>query len=392
MLVFTCQTNFAQPFGEPVSTCQIYELHYENSSGEKGITYFRYNHQNKMSKAKWTLEDKSRYSTNFYDYDVNGNIVSAYREFSDSLTSYESFCYDDEGNKISEFFYRSDGISGTATYSYADNRLQSAVFKNYKGWLSGTLEWTYNPNNQKEKGTLKNKDNIVCTIYFDYDKEGNLTKEFWDFNGKWSQTFRYTYVQKNQTRHFYSSPYVSVESNFRIRSEDYTFNNEIGGPSRYYYDASGLLAKKVFTRSDNLETNTLYTYDTAGRLVSSKRIYSDSSIATFTYAYDENDNQIRRDFHKADTLYGMELYFYNTDNELIKAYIKNFDGWLTGIIDFTNDDHGKIVNGEFKGEKDINALIDFNYSTNNLVSDITWKFPSGKFQKYHFEYEQINVP
>lgn len=389
IVLLACKTVYAQPFGESLPTYQISELHYENSSGEKGVTYFRYNHLDRLVKAKWTLEDKSRCSTNAYAYDSKGHLVSAYRNFSDSLTSFESFNYDDKGNKVLEFFYRSDGKSGKATYLYNGSRLKTATYNNYKGWLTGILELKYNSNNQKETGTLTNANKVICRISFLYDKAGNLIKEFWDFNGKWNQTFRYRYVRKGQSNHFYSSPYLSAKSDVRISAEDYTYNDEVGGPSHYYYNESGLLAKKVFIRSDSLTTHTFYNYDTKGKLLSSKRVYSDSSTATFTYEYNETDKLIRRNYFKADTLHGFELYIYNDDNELTEAYLKNFDGWLSGIIHFKNDEPGKITTGEFKGEDGFDALISFEYNQNNLVSAITWEFSFGKFQKYTFEYEPV---
>lgn len=391
VFLLLCKITYSQPFDEAMPSYQIIELQYENSSDEKGITRFRYDN-NQLIKAFWTLKDKSRYSINYYEHDANGNLISAFRDFSDGLTSFECFNYDSAGNKISEFFYRSDSIYGAATYIYNGSRLIGANFDNYKGRLNGRLDIQYNSRNQKKKGVLKNNGRNICEISYDYDKAGNLKKELWDFNGKWSQTFRYIYALKKRKKLFYSSPFLSKTSNYRIPKENYTFNNEIGGPSQYYYNKSGLLEKKVFTRSDSLTTTTFYNYDNDGKLISSRRLYSDGSVARFTYTYDGKSKLIRRNYLRADTLYGFEAYLYNNDNELLKAYLKNFDGWLTGTINFETNELGEILSGEFIGENGFNAFITFHYNEEKLVSEIIWEFSFGKFQKYQFEYEPIQLP
>jgi hypothetical protein len=385
-------TVYSQPFGEAVPEYVIIELLYENSSGEKGITYFRYDYQYKLIKAKWSLDNKKRYSNNYYEYDSNGNLVSTFRDFSDGIISYECFNYDTTGNKISEYFYRSDGITGSAVYTYNSNQLIAAEFINHKGWLNGRLEIQYDRNNQKNKGVLLKDNNIIGEISYDYDTTGNLIREFWDFNGKWSQTYNYIYTKKNKTMRFYSSPYLSTESNYRVCREYYTYNNEIGGTSFYYYNKHGLLEEKIYIRNDNFITNTFFNYDTEGRLISSKRIYSDSSVDIFTFTYNKENKLINRSLYKSDTLYGFEAYLYNSDGELIKAYLRNFDGWLSGTINFQSNESGKIANADFTGENGVNASIIFSYNQENLISEIKWKFTSGKFQQYNFKYEHINSP
>ncbi len=392
LILILGKTIYSQPFGDALPIYKIIKLHYENSSGEKGITNFQYDKQNKLIKAIWSLDDNSRNSNNYYEHDSKGNLISAFRDFSDGLTSFERFNYDSAGNKVSEYFYRSDSISGSASYVYKNNQLLQSTLINYKGWLSGKLEFQYNTKNQKEKGILLKDRNVICEIYYKYDSIGNLIREFWDFNGRWSQTYNYTYQKKKQPSQFYSSPFLSSKSSFRINKENYTFNNEIGGPSLYYYNEQGLLTRKVFIRSDSLRTDTFYEYDSERKLVASKRIYSDSSVAMFTYVYDENKKLILRNFFMADTLYGFESYLYNSEDNLIKAYLKNFDGWLNGTINFKSDELGNIITGEFIGQNDFDATIFFLYNQESLVSEIKWEFSFGKYQEYNFEYECINSP
>ncbi|MGD2034466.1 MAG: hypothetical protein PVF73_05375 [Bacteroidales bacterium] len=383
---------YAQPFGEAVPGYRIVKLDYENSSGEKGSTFFAYNVNGVLVKALWSLDDKSRSSVNHYEHDENGNLVSAFREFSDGLTSFELFMYDSSGNKVSEYFYRSDSLSGFASYEYRDNRLITALMNNYKGWLNGTVHYSYNKENKRGSGIMTTGNNAVCRILYEYDSTGNLSKESWDFNGKWSQTFYYSYEKTGLKKNYYSSPFLSVPGKYRISKEYYTFNNETGGPSSYAYNEQGLLTGKVFTRSDGVSTETYYKYDEAGKPVSSERNYSNGEVAEFFYCYDENDNLVTRYYYRGDTLFGFESYLYDSDGLLCKAYLHNFDNWLTGTISFDIREPGVISGGEFKGRDGFDASIVFTYNTEGLLSEIKWDFSFGKFQQYRFDYELTGLP
>jgi hypothetical protein len=382
----------SQPFGDAASDFRITKLEYENSSGEKGCTYFKYNNDDILYKAFWNLDDKSRSSKNLYEYDSNGWLISAYREFSDGLTSFELFSYDSLGNKISEYFCRSDGVGGSASYQYKDGYLKQADFNNHKGWLRGTLIYQYNEQKKEKSAVLVKDGKTICQVSYEYDDNNNLTKEFWDFQGKWNQTFNYHYEKKDVKKNYYSSPLLTNKSGYRISSENYTFNNETGGPSFYYYDKDGLLYKKVFTRSDSVTTTTFYEYDSERKLIASKRKYSDKRVIVFNYIYDENDNLILRSYNRADTLGGFESYLYNSEGDLIKSYIKNSDNWLTGTIYYNPDETGVITTGAFKGENGFDASIYFNYNNEGLLSEIIWEFTFGKFQKYTFKYESAASP
>jgi hypothetical protein len=276
---------YSQPFGEAAENFRITKLEYENSIGEKGCTYFKYDNNGILIKAFWVLDDKSRSSKNLYEYDS-------------------------------------------------------------KGWLSGTMKYQYNEQKKKKSAVLVKGGKTICQVSYEYDDNYNLTEESWDFQEQWNQAFNYYYEKKDINKNYYSNPLLANESKYRISKENYTFNNEIGGPSLYYYNEEGLLYKKVFIRSDSITTTTFYEYDPERKLITSKRNYSDGSVAVFNYVYDENSNLVFRSYNREDTLAGFESYFYNSEGDLIKAYIKNFDNWLTGITYYNLDETGRITGGE----------------------------------------------
>jgi len=381
---------FAQPFGEAAPDFRIVKQDYENSAGEKSTTNFKYDHEGKLFKSFWSQIDETRSSVNFYEYNEKGYLVSAFREFSDGLSSFELFTYDVHGNKISEHFYRSDKISGSAFYQYEKNDLMQADFYNHKGWINGTVRYQYDEKMMRQNSVLMKDEKVVCLISYEYDSNNNLSKEIWDFEGKWNQTFYYRYERTNLKANFYSSPFLSNSGTYRISRENYTLGDEISGPSIYHYDEKGLLFKKEFIRSDGISTTTFYQYDSLRKLISSQRTFANGNIERFTYNYDRNENLILRSFYKGDSLAGFESYLYNSDGVLIKAYFQNLDNWLTGTISFYQNEFGEIESGVFKGENDLDATISYKYNAEGLLSEITWEFTSGKFQRYFFEYKLMN--
>jgi hypothetical protein len=394
LLIFILLTDIlinAQPFGSASKNYRIKKQDYKNSNGELGYTIFRYNNEGKLSGSLWTLVDSSRFSNNFYAHDSSGNLVSSLREFNDGITSTELFVYDKTGNKVKEQLFRSDGIKGKAFYQYENNLLKTAVLENFKGWLTCVINYQYNNKNQLTNGIISRSGNTIGRIEFTNDSNGNLIQEYWDFNGKWNQTFTYAYEKKNLTKYFYSSPFLQSAGGLRIKSEHYNYNNEKGGPSDYFYNEEGLLYKKTFTRNDGFITNTFYRNDNQRRLISSERIYSEGDTAKFSYTYDEHDNLIVRCGVRSDTLMSFESYLYNSDGELTKAYYYNFDNWLTGILTFKSDLKGCLQSCDFKGHNGFDASINFKYNSQGNLSGIKWDFSFGKFQEYLFEYEPTNM-
>ena len=173
---------------------RLIKLHYENSSGEKGLTTFIYDENEIINKAYWQLNDGSRSSENYYTYNEEENLIKKYREFSDGITSTQSYEYDQKGNLISEHFSRSDGVTGTTEYKYdKDEKLVKAICNGFAGWFYGTIIYEYDVNGRKFKGIIEKDEKQVGTINFEYGTAGNLLKEYWEFQDSWSQTFIYEY-------------------------------------------------------------------------------------------------------------------------------------------------------------------------------------------------------
>ena len=180
---------------------RLHQLEYTNSSGENAMTTFYYSDKGLMESATWVDDHSGRSSENIYRYDENNRLISAYREFSDKLTSYEMYLYNVQGQKTHETFLRSDGLQGTADFIY-DNKghCEKVICKNYKGWINGDIVYEYKKNKPAHKAEIIRDGESVCSIVFEYDKDGNLIKDIWTFGSGWQQVFIYHYETINDKR------------------------------------------------------------------------------------------------------------------------------------------------------------------------------------------------
>jgi len=178
---------------------RLHQLEYENSSGELAITTFYYNENELMEKAIWECKDGSRTSNNIYRYNDKDQMISAYREFSDGLTSYENFLYDENDKKIHETFLRSDGVSGTADYIYdKKGRCERVSCNRYKGWISGDIIYKKNKQGPVQEAEIIRNNEVIANIVFEYDENDNLIKDIWTFEGGFTQTFIYKYMNREK--------------------------------------------------------------------------------------------------------------------------------------------------------------------------------------------------
>lgn len=391
LIIILAHQAIGQPFGNSSGNYQVYKLEYTNSSGEKGTTLFAHNAKGILYQSYWSLDNKSRSSENYYESDEHGNIISAWRKFSDGKTSQEFFLYDSLGNKIHEDFFRSDSVFGFADYIYDAGLLKTAHLNNYKGWLSGTLQFTYNNNRQPARAELKQGNKTLAQVSYQYDSLHNLEIENWDFSGKWQQTFHYYYTSIDTEKNYYTSPYlVNGLIPQRVSRETYSFNNEIGGPSSYVYNAQGELERKIFTRSDSLQTVTNYFYDADHMLTKSVRNFDDGKQTTFTYTYNAANLLIARKAYQNKQLIAYEAHIYNQAGQLLQTQLSNFDGWLTGTITYESNFWGSPETGHFIDSQGFDADLKFAYNNNLQLVKLTWIFSFGKFQEYTFTYDETD--
>ncbi len=380
------------PSNMPEKDQRVINLHYDNSSGEKGITVYDYDANGIAQTATWKLLDGTRHSHNYLTYDQSGNLILKYREFSDGLISFNRYEYDDKNNLIKETFERSDSVAGQTYYHYDQKGiLKLADCRGLNGWFYGIIEYEYSEE-RRIGASILNKGDTIGKITYNYNQFGNLQSETWEFRSGWNQHFRYEYqnVDRKMPPSFTSSNvFITNTTEFRVVKEEYDFNKEMGGPSYYEYGEEGQLVKKVFERSDTFKTVTTYTYDKNGLLTGSYREYSNGLSAEFSYVFDGNRRLIQRSFKRSDGVSGNEQYVYNEKGWLTKGVYENFDSWLTGTIGFEHDKNGLINRGSFKSNEGYTAEISFENDVYGNITRIHWEFSFGKTQTYNFEYIEI---
>jgi hypothetical protein len=240
-IIIAASSN-AQPFTYNKDQYLLKRLHYQNSSGEKGVTTFIYDKENQLYKAVWELLDSSRYSFNYYKLN-NENIVEVYRTFSDKMTSQKKFTYNTQNQIIEEYFWRSDSVEGTAKYAYKNGKLSKLIANKMNGWFTGELHYEYENQTLKQARIFMKGENVGI-VYYKFSNTGNLIEEKWQFGEKWSQTFTYEYVEKVCLNWVSSNPLIVIPCPYIVEKEDYDFNKETGGPSEFVYDKGGKLIEK----------------------------------------------------------------------------------------------------------------------------------------------------
>jgi hypothetical protein len=382
-IIIAASSN-AQPFTYNKKQFLLKRLHYQNSSGEKGVTTFIYDKENQLYKAVWELLDSSRYSFNYYKLN-NENIVEVNRTFSDKMTSQKKITYNTQNQIIEEYFWRSDSVEGTAKYEYKNGKLSKLIANKMNGWFTGELHYEYE-NQMLKQARIFMKGENVGIVYYKFSNIGNLFEEKWQFGEKWSQTFTYEYVEKVCLNWVSSNPLIVIPCPYIVEKEDYDFNKETGGPSEFIYDKGGKLIEKIFTRSDGLKTKTTFEYDAERKLVKSYRNYSDSTKGIFSYYYNSNGQIIEKKFIKPDGFKSNESFAYDIHGNLRFARYDSMDSWLTGNIFFELDRYDRIKSAIFKADEGYIAKITFEYNSEDLITKIHWEFSFGKAQTYSFSY------
>jgi YD repeat-containing protein len=367
---------------------RLARMGYVNTQGEDGVSIYHYRRDGVLGAGTWLLTDRSRYSANYYVYDDKGRMVEKYREFSEGRISTQRFEHDAAGNVIRESYERSDGRSGYADFTWDDaGRLLTADCRKLRGWFVGFVQYEYE-DGRLVSATITRDEQPYGAIRYVYDDSGRLVEETWDLaGGKWSQTFTYEYEPLPARHYSASSPFLMMNPAYRVTAESYDFNSKGGGPSHYTYDDEGRLVKKVFERSDGLRTETNYTFDGLGNLVSSHRVYHDGRTADFLYSYDDAMRLIGKTFTQSTGEEGFEEYHYDRLGRLVGATYRNMDFWLNGELSFAYDDWGHLDSGRFSGRDGFDAELDFDTDDQGNVLRMHWAFSNGTTQTYTFDYD-----
>ena len=390
ILLSSCQAEEAGTATEGIPEVRPVKLFYESSTGEVGITTYFYDITGRNYLAHWQLEDSSRSSLNHYEYDSLGKQTRKYREFSDGITSDQHFYYNAKCYISRQEFSRSDGVIGETTYEYDDQDVCIvASCHGLNGWFFGDLVFYNDSEGMKTGAGIYQEGDSVGFIEYSYDYFGNMIGEYWDFNGEWNQAFVFEYQQEAANGYTSSNVFIRESKWFRVQQEEYTYNDETGGPSYYQYDDEGRLFEKEFIRSDGLSTRTTYQYDSTGILRSAVRDYHDGDSANFHYWYSIDRKLLVRTFEKSDGGSGSETYRYDDEDLLEYGELNNFDNWLNGILSFEYDGTGLITAGRFVGNDGFDADLRFEYDLNQNLVEINWDFSFGGFQKYIFKYEPL---
>ncbi len=378
------ETAFSQP------DIHLLRLHYQNSSGEEGVSVFDFDEKGHITKGLWYLLNGKRNSVNFYDVDKNGRVIEKFRIFSDGFTSTTFYVYDAQNHITEEIFSRSDGVKGSAQFFYNETgALEKSVFNNTQGWLSGTVIYAYGKKGHCTKADIYQKEQKVGEIEYTYNEDDLLEREHWDFNGRWSQTFLYEYDDYSRSEPFSftpSNPFLSESPLYKLSQEKYTYSDEFNGCSYFEYDKSRLVRKIYYSQGKSVVTVTHLYYDGNRKLINALRRYADGRSAVFIYSYNDKRKITEKKalFTNGDMI--LENYAYNENGRLAEAQLTNFDSWINGTITFQHNEKGRITLGKFQGRDDVRADIDFSYHDNGMLSKIIWHFNSGDFQQYLFGY------
>lgn len=391
-LSLTPAALYAQPPEHIREGFRISRTLYSNTLGEEATTEFFHDADGRIASAFWQLTDRSKHSTNTYQYNHRGQLVSVFREFSDSITSFEVFSYDERGNRVAERFCRSDRVRGTAAYHYdASGRRVGATFQRHKGWLDGEAVYHYDLRGGLVDGVVMNDADTVASVSYVYDAHGNLATEVWRFTQGWSQTFTYEYVPAQCQVWSIPDPLITNTCRFRVVREEYVYNDTLGGPSVYAYGPEGNLLTKRFTRSDGLSTVTTYVYDASRRLVRSIRRGGNGTEHEFLFDYDRAGRLILKTEMAGDVPVSTTAYTYDGQGRVLRQVLQNVDGWLSGLLSFECDSGGRVQRGHFRGHGSIAATVRYGYDANDCLRTVLWQFSSGAKQEYRFAYEGRGV-
>jgi RHS repeat-associated protein len=237
-------------------------------------------------------------------YDSFGNVTS----LTDPLSNQTSFSYDDLGRRLSE----TNALTETTRFTYD---------------ALGRLLSTNDPLGQHTD--------------FEYDANGNLVAQI-DPLGR---STSYTYNAANRL-----TAVTYPDGSERTYILDYRGNiltetDETGMVTEYRYDLAGQLTRLTTAAGTSAEATTTFTYDDAGRRISS----TDARGGTTTYAYDAAGRLTR----VTDAAGGATVYSYDSIGRLIRMTDANGNS-----TDYDYDARGRLTETTFPDGTSVTQAYD----------------------------------
>ena len=276
--------------------------------------------------------------TTYYKYDGLNRLSGQWEPFDGSKYIYTAVTYDKNGNKITE----SQGVESIALWGIPATLL--------------TISYEYDSNNRMKAKT----DPAGSTTTYEYDADGNITRETVSINDEVSKVTKYVYNHLGKAQTVIQS--VDAGDIYGIAAGSAT---EVLLVTSYTYDANGNVISMI--KPDGITTT--YAYDTLDRLVTQTMQgldeYGNSTaiVTSTSYDYagnvltktDANGNITRNIYNrkgllinKEDAKGGLTVYYYDNAGRLTasvspESYVKGASLSEMSRAVYTYDTMGRII-------------------------------------------------
>lgn len=279
-------------------------------------TIYEYDADGNMVKEVQYSGDGSVSQENNYAYDVNGNRIKMWNDFSNA--TYE---YDANGNMVKETWadYYAGAWTGTTTYEYDEKgrRTKGTVTSQYgNDYSKNVTEFNYE---DIEGGYIVSiySDGVLKEKY-EVDDEELINKKI-SYNQDGSQSVVW------YEREYDANGNIIAETTMNVKSE-----------KKYEYDAGGKLTKVIEYLADEILDETTYEYDANGNVV--KEV---CTAGTITYEYDAEGKKVAGhgvgEFGTGDY-----SYEYDADGNLVKTSMSDSAGNVYNKT-YEYDENGMLV-------------------------------------------------
>lgn len=183
--------SYSSPFLNPTKEFIIHEENYNWNEEQGGPSIYEYK-GNKLVRKIYRYDTLETITT--YEYNEAGLLMKSFRNYSDGRKAEFSYHYKQNNQLIRRLFFASNGFEGSESYQYDENgRLLEAKWDKFDTWLTGTITFEYDEDNRLKSGFFKGENNFDADLSFEVDKNGNLTKIYWDFSFGKTQTYWFKY-------------------------------------------------------------------------------------------------------------------------------------------------------------------------------------------------------